>query len=243
MRKIFTNSALTHLKITGDDHKHVALVLRAKVGESLIVCTGDGYDYTYKIESISKNETALLQIDKTPNITEPTINITLFTAILKGDKNEDVVRGCTELGVKTFVPFTSEFVSAHSYKQDRMQKIALEAAKQSGRGMVPSIKNTLDFNAMCGIVKDFDLILFFYEGEPATSIKSFLKDKFKDSANKNIKNIAVIIGSEGGFSKKEVLALQDAGATPITMGKRILRSATAAVTACALVLYEAGQML
>jgi len=110
MRRLFVDKPDKILKIIGDDHKHLSLVLRSKVGEHVVVsCDDEGFgancfDITYVIKSISKNETILEYLTSTHNLTEPSIKLTLFSAILKGDKNEAVVKMCTELGVKEIVP-------------------------------------------------------------------------------------------------------------------------------------------
>ena len=231
------------LKLTGDDHKHLSLVLRARIGETVAVSTGDGFDYFYTIESISKSETILSFIEKRQNLSEPTIQLTLFTAVLKGDKNETVVRMCTELGVTRICPMVTEYTVAlgESYKTERMRKIALEASKQSGRGRVPEIFEPMTFNDAVKVFADFDCVVFPYEHAEEIGIKDFLGEKlFK--AKKPVVNIAVLVGSEGGFSKKEAEKLIEQGITPITLGKRILRADTACITVCAMILYAAEEM-
>jgi len=246
MRKLFFDTTPNNLKITGDEHKHLSLVLRSKVNDEIIVCSGDGFDYIYKIDSILKNETVASLIDKKENFCEPSVSITLFNALLKGDKFESVVRACTELGVNNFVPFISEFISANknSYKLERLQKIILEAAKQSGRGKLPNLSPIIEFDFLLKQLANFDLVVFLYEGDAGNDIKSYLREFFdsKKANGKEIKTVAIIIGSEGGFSLKEVEALKLSGATPLTLGKRILRADTACITAVSLVMYELEQM-
>ena len=249
MRKLFVQEIEKNLTLTGESHRHVALVLRAKVGEQLTICNGDGYDYFFNITAISKQDTKLALKDKQVNITEPTLELTLFSAVLKGDKNDTVVRTATELGVYTIAPIITEFIATKpdSYKLERLQKIALEAAKQSDRGRVPSVNKPIDFHSMCGILSTFDLAVFPYEGECAVDINTFLRNKFNECFNDGpiatpIKKVAVIVGGEGGFSKSEVLSLSSMGTTPVTLGGRILRADTAVATVCAIIMYEAGQM-
>jgi len=265
MRKIFVEKIKNTLVLTGDNHKHVSLVLRQRNGQELIVCDGDGFDYRYQITNITKQETTLKLLDKKENQSETsTIELTLFTAILKGDKNETVVRTCTELGVHAIIPITTDYIAAHpdSYKQERMQKIALEAAKQSGRGKVLQVEKPHTFMAMCNLLQHFDLVVFPYEAAVEADMQTFLRETFKKYANnisgKTVKDlnhtqkhvqeslpklrIAAIVGGEGGFSKEEVSILSNKGIQPLTLGKRILRADTACTTVCALILYEAGEM-
>jgi len=245
MRRLFVQKITNPLTIVGDDHKHLSLVLRAKKGDSILVCCGDGYDYTYTIINITKNNTILSQKNKSTNLSEPQINITLFCVIAKGDKNETIVRTVTELGVNTICPMLTEFAATKSenYKIDRMRRVALEASKQSGRGKVLQILEPVLFESILEKLSGFDLVVFPYEGECAVCLQSFLRENFSKQNDKNsIKNIAIIVGGEGGFSKQEVLSLSTIGITPVTLGKRILRADTAATTVCAIVIYEGRQM-
>ncbi|MCL2062367.1 MAG: 16S rRNA (uracil(1498)-N(3))-methyltransferase [Firmicutes bacterium] len=242
MRKIFVDKAEKTLVLSQEEHKHLSVVLRAKIGDELIVSAGDGFDYRYEIQQITKNQTTLNQIGKSLNKSEPNICITLYTAILKGDKNETVTRTCTELGVVHIIPFVSQFcaASASSYKLERNQKIAVEAAKQSGRGRVPRIDTPVPFSEVVSNLSGFDVVVFAYERAESACIKSFLREQFTSKCP--IKTVAVIVGSEGGFSEKEAELLYTAGVEPLTLGKRILRADTACAAVCAAVLYEAGEM-
>jgi len=244
MRKLFVEKIAPFLKITQEEHKHLATVLRAKAGDSITVCCGDGYDYCYKIDSITKNETILAQQSKAKNISEPKIQLTLFSAICKSDKNETIARTCTELGVSFIQPFTSEFTQTkkESYKHERIQKIAHEAAKQSGRGKVPKIYEPIAFiDIIKQLQNQFDLVVFAFESAKENGIKSYLRNKFTNS--KEIQTVAAVIGSEGGFSKEEASALENIGAVPLSLGKRILRADTACTVVIAAILYEAGEMV
>ena len=242
MRKLFVTKIQNPLVIEGDDHKHLSLVLRNKIGDNIVVCCGDGYDYIYEITAITKNNTILNQVSKTQNQSEPSISITLFYSVAKGDKNEIIVRTVTELGVLKIQPFISAFtaVKSETYKLDRMRRVALEASKQSGRGKLLEVLEPVSFDNILDKLSEFDLVVFPYEGNCNIDIQSFLHEKL--SNKKPIKNIAIIVGGEGGFSEAEVLSLSGRGIIPVTLGKRILRADTACATVCALVFYEGGQM-
>ena len=246
MRKLFIEQADAVCILTGDDHKHLSLVLRAKRGDTVAVSTGDGFDYTYTVDSISARETILKKTRFVPNETEPFLSLTLFSAVLKGDKNDTVVRMCTELGVACIIPFTGEYTVAtkDSCKVERLQKIALEAAKQSGRGRVPKICAPLTFDRLVEKLPEYELAVFPFERARDTDIKTFLRVAFDKPCGGGGKkmSIAAIVGGEGGFSESEAARLQAFGVIPVTLGRRILRADTACAAVCALILYEAGEM-
>lgn len=247
MRKLFTEKADKIIKLAGDDHKHLSLVLRARAGDSVMVSTGDGYDYTYIVDAVSARETVLKQAGKRLNESEPAkISLTLFSAVLKGDKNDTAVRMCTELGVQKFCPIITEYSVAaqESYKAGRLRKIALEAAKQSGRGRVPEICEPVTFHEMLEKLYAYDLVLFLYERAEKPDVKTFLQEKLHNSTEhtRTVRTVAAIVGGEGGFSEQEAGKLLDGGVTPVTLGKRILRADTACAAVCALIHYEAEEM-
>lgn len=249
MRKIFTDKIEDCLVLSGEEHKHLSIVLRAKMGDTVIVCCGDGYDYNYGIESFSKNETTLLLQDKTENFCDANIKLSLYTAILKGDKNEYVARTCTELGVTEICPLITKYiqVKSDSYKIERIKKIVLEASKQCGRGSLPIVNYPIDIAALPGKLCDYDLVIFPYEKAKDNDIKTVLASKINefesriDDKNDPLK-VAIIIGSEGGFAEEEAELLCKANATCVTLGKRILRADTACTAVCAMVMCQLGEL-
>ena len=168
--------------------------------------------------------------------TEPPHYIRLYQALAKGDKMETIIQKSIECGACEIVPFASERCVVKIDKKDegkkidRWQKIAEGAAKQSGRGIVPTVKNVLSFKELLSSLKG--TVLFCYEGEDTVSIKKALQ------SNKITGDVSVIIGSEGGFSQKEAELLKEAGAVSVGLGKRILRCETAPVFALSCICYE-----
>ncbi len=236
MRKLFLSGVSgDEIIITGDEHKHLAYSLRARRGDELTVCS-DGYDYLAVITDINKSETRAKIVGRARVTTEPETKITLYFGAMKGDKNDYVVQKCTELGVVKFVPFISDFcsVKAESVKAERLNRIALEASKQSGRGLVPTVESTRIFDQLLEELKEYELVVFPYEQEQQTSIGEFLKTK-------NAKNIAVVVGSEGGFSPLEADKIRAISGESVTLGERILRADTASVAVVSVVLYESGE--
>lgn len=248
MRKIFTSKADDILHLSGDEHKHLSIVLRAKLNDSVVVCTGDGYDYHYTIKSFTKTETVLELQEKKINTSEPKVELTLFSAILKGDKNDYVARTCTELGVSKIYPLVTKFIQVKkdSYNNTRIKKIVNEACKQCGRGRLPFIGESVSISDLASMISDYDIVVFPYEKATQSDINTVLKKEFanikKNKDNSQIK-VAVVIGSEGGFDTEEAELLISSGAECVTLGSRILRGDTACTTVCGLVMYEIGEML
>lgn len=210
-----------------EQSRHIAKSLRMKKGDMLTLSCGDGNDYGCIIDSITGSDVSLTVCYKQANNSEPDVKVHLYQGVPKGDKLEDVIQKCTELGITSVTPvLTARSVSrpdekAALKKQARYQKISLEAAQQSGRGIVPEI---------CPMAKLKDTVMndkselkiLFYEGggEPLKKI-----------INKGIKSVSIYIGPEGGFEKEEVELIQSNGGIVATLGKRILRTQTAPVAA------------
>ena len=154
---------------------------------------------------------------------------------------ELIIQKCTELGAFKFVPveFSRSVVKLNSKdsfkKVDRWQKIAETAAKQSKRDLIPVVEQLINVKELCNQIKDYDLVLLAFENEENNNLKNELL-KIKETKEK-IK-IAIIIGPEGGIEEKEVSLLSDSGAKVVTLGKRILRTETAALTMASIIMYE-----
>ena len=234
MRKIFVDKdCRENLALTGDDHLHLSVVLRARIGDKVTFCNGDGYDYIYEIKAIDKKSTALTLIEKLKNNSEPKTKAALMVSLLKGDKLDYVCQKLTELGFDEIYPITTDFtqVKKESVKVERLNKICKEAAQQCGRGKVPVCHAPIDFDKAVEIAKGFDSVLFFYEkdGKP-----------FSDVAGNLSGSVAVFIGGEGGWSESEAAKMNFASV--VNLGNRILRAETACVTAATLVMYESGEL-
>ena len=220
--------------ITGSEHLHLTKVLRAKPKDKIDVSTLD-FCYMCEIETITKNKTIckILQKEKIENSAP---NITLFQASMKGEHMEYIIQKATEVGIKTFVPFLSQFVVAKidSKKTDRFQKISQEACKQSGRKTPMEILDVITFSKLLELLKDYDKIIFAYENSkvPAKEVLSELEAG---------ERIALVVGCEGGFSETEAKTLAKAGAKEISLGENILRGETAGLVLSSIVLFELNQ--
>ena len=236
MRRFFVDKAdKSETKLSGAEYKHLAEVLRARVGDKIILCPNDGRDYVYAIKALDKTSATLEYLYDYPNETECALDLTVYPALLKGDKTELVVQKLTELGVKNIRPFISEFTVQKSEKSDRLQRAAHEAAKQCGRAIIPSIDKPQTFDKVLPQLGDFDNVVFAYEGTYADG------KRIDEVIRGDEKSVALIVGPEGGFSEKEVLALTDSGYMPVTLGKRILRAETASIAGSAVIMFLTGE--
>lgn len=241
MPKFFFNKndiSQGQVQLFGEDEKHIKTVLRARVGEELTLCDGEGMDYQCRIASMERG--VLLDIlSKEVCETEPKTKITLYQGLPKADKMELIIQKCVELGVDRIVAVSTERAivkldKRESKKLERWQKIAEAAAKQSGRGKIPEMgQQVLKFKEAVAEAKALDGAIIPYEKEQETGIRQFVQGFQGES-------IGVFIGPEGGFAEEEIALAQENGITPITLGKRILRTETAGMTTTALLLYELG---
>lgn len=223
------------------DLHHMKKVLRMSAGDEMDISDGSAWEYHVVIEELSDKEAVLLILDKQKFAREPELLVTLFQGIPKAGKMEGIIQKCVELGVNSIVPVFMErtvVVDKGNFgkKLDRWQKISDEAVKQCKRGIIPDIQEACRFNQALNLMRDYDLILFPYENEDNRTIKDCLR-KIADSGEKP-KNVAIIIGPEGGFADKEVAALDEAGAERVSLGKTILRTETAGPAALAMTMYE-----
>lgn len=239
MPKFFFNKndiSRGQVQLFGEDEKHIKTVLRAREGEEITLCDGEGMDYQCRIASLERG--VLLDIlSQDVCETEPKTKITLYQGLPKADKMELIIQKCVELGVDRIVAVSTERAivkldKKETKKLERWQKIAEAAAKQSGRGKIPEIgQQVLKFKEAVAEAKELDGAIIPYEREQERGIRAFVQE-FKGNS------IGVFIGPEGGFADEEIALAQENGITPITLGKRILRTETAGMTTTAILLYE-----
>ena len=222
----------TFVTLTGDEFLHMVKVLRYKVGFKAIVCANDGVERLCTVKEIGK-DFATLVIDKETAVDVKKAHVTLFAGLLKNNKLDFVFQKAVELGVDKIVPFVSANCAETKFSQDRAEKIALEAAKQCGSAYLSKVGALENFDAVLSSFKDFDTVLFAYENEK--------KNRIKDCLYKG-KNIALVVGPEGGFTQEETDKAKECGATIITLGRRILRAETASIVSCALLLDHLGEL-
>ena len=224
--------------INGDDAHHISRSLRMAVGEKIEVCDMQKNVYFCTLSKIT-DTTVYAKVDsQSQSDTEPKHYIKLYQALSKGDKMETIIQKSVECGACEIIPFSSERCVVKIDKKDekkkleRYQKIAESGAKQSGRGIIPRVEKILDFKSMLEEASKCSLAIFCYEGDGTKSLKDILKN------NQIGEDIAVIIGSEGGFSQKEVALALEKNLHLAGLGKRILRCETAPTFALSCIAYE-----
>ena len=220
--------------ITGDDAFHISRSLRMRVGEHLALCDACGTDYLCRITEITDSSVTLSVMESVVTEAEPPYRVTVFQALAKGDKFDTVIQKSVECGAFAVTPLitsrcTVKLASADAEKKRvRWQRIAAEGAKQCGRGFIPEVTLPCELKNAETILADFDTVLFCYE-KATCPVKDVLT-----GFDGTEKRIAVIIGPEGGFSEEEANICEKAGAVPVSLGKRILRTESAApfILAC-----------
>lgn len=238
MRKLFVEKVLSdRLVLDGTQSAHLAGSLRMRAGDMVTVCDGSGTDYGCRIVSVSP-AVELEVCYRQASGSEPPVKLFIYQAVPKGDKLATVVRMCTELGASGFVPVLSARcvsrpdAKSAAKKAERLQKVALEAAQQSGRGIVPQVEPFTPFEtAVRACTADKKII--FYEGGGA-GLGALLGGR--------LESCAVLIGPEGGFAPEEVALAESCGFLRATLGPRILRTETAPVCAASVVMHLTGGM-
>lgn len=238
MPRFFCDNILgDSILLTGEDAVHLSRSLRVRIGEEVTVCDGNKADYRCTVESVSSDTVTLHIEEKTVNQAEPPQEIVLYQALPKGDKLEFIVQKAVEMGATRIVPVQTRFCvvksDAKSFekKRVRLQKIALEAAKQCGRGVIPQVESLLTFKeAAAALAEENGMVCYEHGGEPiGTLIERGC-------------GASLFVGSEGGFAPEEIELLNESGVRCASLGVRILRCETAPIAALALLSHALGEM-
>jgi 16S rRNA (uracil1498-N3)-methyltransferase len=204
-------------------------------GEHITVCDSRGFTYDCVLKSFLTDTVVAEIVSAKQQDTEPPYRLVLYQGLPKGDKLDTVIQKSVECGVCRIVPFESERCvvrmkpEAEEKKRERRQRIAHEAAKQCGRGVLPEVHSTLSFEAMLQDAAKADLVLFCFEGEGTVPLPRLLHENPLPRGA----TVALVVGSEGGFSLFEAGRAADAGFLMTGLGKRILRTETAPIFALA----------
>lgn len=227
--------------LTGGDAAHISKSLRMRPGERItvcdmkqnefecVICKADPDCVTAKIESRRRNDA------------EPPYRAVVYQALPKGDKLDTVIQKSVEIGAVRIVPFECERCVVREAKEksarlaERRRKIAEEAAKQCGRGIIPEVLETVSFEEALMDARKGDVAFMCYEGDGTLPLGKFVSGTGRD--------YRFLIGPEGGFSKKEAEAAAEAGLGLCGLGKRILRTETAAlfVLSCMAYVHELAE--
>lgn len=238
----------TDIVLDGDNAYHVGIVLRKRPGDSILICDGARTDITAVIDKIESDKVYLSIIERTENSTEPFWQAVLFQGLPKGDKMDQIIQKSVELGISSIVPVVCQRSvtrlsdSNLERKLQRWNRIALEAAKQCGRGLIPQVRQPVSFNQAVEMAANMDLSFLPWEDERQHSLKRLLSD-FDSKTDDIISQFTVgfIIGPEGGFSTSEIDTAKRAGLSCVTLGPRILRTETASLAVLAMLGYQFDQ--
>jgi 16S rRNA (uracil1498-N3)-methyltransferase len=250
------------ITITDDQARYLSLVLRVKPGDPITIFDGLGFKYTCKILAVHKKEVIVEKIKKEEYSVESPVSIALAQGIPKGDKMNLIIQKSTELGIRKIIPLITERSQVrHTDKIVRWQKIALSASQQSGRDKIPEIDSPVEFKDFLNSIPPlrkgdtggsttqsspplekgdeegfYNKVIIFSEGHKNQDLKKVL------SSFKDVQQITLLIGPEGGFSKEEVTTAVKKGFIEASLGPRILRTETAPIAAISIIQYELGDL-
>jgi 16S rRNA (uracil1498-N3)-methyltransferase len=239
------NDKQNSVTLVADEARHLREVLRLKPGDEVYVFNGEGKEFVCRIEE-SQRDTARLQIirEVEPARPESQLQLTLALALLKGEKFDLVVQKATELGVTCLVPVMTKHAdirlrdeSDATKRVTRWQRIAMEAAKQSGRAVVPTVASVIAFTSLIEIPNGASYRLMFSERDGQSLVQA------KRDLGARANQMTALVGSEGGWSDEEIAAARLAGWAIITLGGRTLRAETAAIAVTVLLQHIFGDLI
>ena len=226
--------------ILGEDAEH-AKVLRLRIGDKLIVCDGAGKDFHCTVKRIAPQEVEAEVFEVVPCQGEPSVKVTILCGLPKGDKTDYILQKCTEAGASEILFFQSQRCVAKmtgdkDKKISRWQRIVEEAAKQSGRGIIPTVGFLPDLAEAFNKARTTDLPLFMYETGERETLKVVVEGASP------LSSAAILTGPEGGFESFEADLARIMGLHICSMGPRIFRCETAPVAALSAIMYATGNM-
>ncbi|BBH21310.1 ribosomal RNA small subunit methyltransferase E [Paenibacillus baekrokdamisoli] len=239
--------------LTGDDAHHIGRVMRMEAGDTIIISDGkervaEAIISSVAVGRVEADISAWLPIDS-----EPRWSVTVAQSLPKGDKMELVIQKGTEIGAASFIPFQSERMivqyddKKEAKRLERWSKIAKEAAEQAHRSRIPAVESVMTWRKLIAALAAYDLALFCYEKEGGIggaglrdAVRAYRENQGKSEAEQL--KVLLIVGPEGGFTEREAAEAEAAGAIIVGLGKRILRTETAAMVGLACLMYESGEM-
>ena len=216
--------------------------LRISRGESITVCDGAGNDYTCRVTDVTGDGAEAEIVSVEPSASEPSVKCTVYAALSKGEKLDTVVQKSVELGACEIVVFPSERCVAKPdgaaliKRLQRLNKIALSAAEQSERGIIPQVLPAPSFPAAMSAAAGAELPLFCYEEERTVGLRAALDE------HPGAKTVSIVTGPEGGFTPEEAQLARDCGLISVSLGPRILRCETAPLAALSAVMLLSGNL-
>ncbi|MFQ5843225.1 MAG: RsmE family RNA methyltransferase [Thermodesulfobacteriota bacterium] len=229
------------IRITGEGLDGLSF-RQARPGELVTIRGGEGGEFRGRILSINPREAWVLVFKSLIPATEPPVKIILLQALPDKERMELIIQKTTELGVYSIVPFKSkrsitlEERESKQPKAHRWQSIAIKAAKQSRRGRVPLLEPYCHFSDALGYAQGSDLKVILWERGNKNPLTDVLRSKG------NCGEVTLMVGPEGGFELEEVQRAKESGFIPITLGRRIMRTETAAIVLVGILQYELGDL-
>ncbi len=233
------------ITVTGEDARHISFSLRARPGEEYVLCDTCNYEYVCRISEITSDEVKLELVEKRASAAEPSVKVTLFQALVKGDKFDTVVQKAVELGVHRIVPvISSRCVSKPDAKQlekkiERWQKISKAAAMQCARSFVPEVSPAIDYSEAVRLIKEADCGFICYEAEPHEPMKAIFD---RCSQSKKISSYSFFVGPEGGISEREAELAKNTGLPLASLGNRVLRTETAPLCVISSIMFYSDNL-
>ncbi len=248
------------ITLDGPIARQLKTVLRAEVGERIRLFDGSGSEWEAEIDDVGKTEVSATLVSAVEPVPEPAARVTMLLGLARPERIELAIQKCTELGAAGFVPVVSERVQGgatgapSASRLERWRRIAVEAAEQSGRAMVPAVSTPMPVVDAVDRQLAQGPVLFMWEerAQGSLPLREALKelspprqgdaDAVGTPTSPEVSRLGALIGPPGGFSELEAKAIQQAGAQLVTLGPRVLRSETAAITVMSAILYELGDL-
>ncbi len=227
------------VELAGTDARKILVVLRKSAGDAIVVGDSAGRTFAASLEIEGSRVRARLDA-LLESVVPPTLEITLAQGLAKGHKMDFVVEKATELGVARILPFASERTigeGERAGKLERWRRLARSASQQCGRSDIPSVESPLSWTALLERAREFDRVLVPWESAERVPLRETLGALLAGA-----KSVLVVIGPEGGLSHAEAFAAQGRGAALVSLGSRILRTETAGLVACSVLLYASGNL-
>ena len=230
------------IRFDGDQAHQIRRVLRLRPGARVVALDGTGQQFECVLEELTSSRVTGRIVAESDATGEPRVRLTLYQSLLRREKMEWVLQKGTEIGVARFAPVITQrslvrdVEDVRPEKLDRWRRIIMEAAEQSGRGVLPQLDAPVSLDVALPDALDHDVGLIAWTKATNASLGQALEQRPKP------RDVALFIGPEGGFDAGEVEQAISAGIHPVTLGRRIFRTETAALVAAALILYELGEM-
>ena len=232
------------MHIEGVDARHISKVLRMQPGAQLQIVSDDGVSAVAEITAIDSERVTVRCLEKLAESHEPRVKLVLAQGLAKGEKMDFIIQKAVEMGAYSVIPVAMEHSVVRldgakaAKKVERWQKIAESAAKQSKRDIIPEVQAVQSMTEMLAKCACQTKIIA-YECEDRLSLKAALKAAEEAGG---ISELLLIIGPEGGISEGELEQARQAGAVPVSLGRRILRAETAGLVAISAIFYETGDL-